>query len=354
MAEMGARAEAARDLEVVVAGLGKWLSSGRVQASSGAFCAWRDVGGDSLAFEYPEITGYALTWLAGREPASQQDVAAGRRAADWLVERLTGGDRSARTGWDDEAVYTFDLGMLSAGLASFGSVVAEESYCQTGREIARQLAGYVEHRGELLPVAPDGPQTKRLGQWSTEGRAHLVKCVQALLLAEEIEAAQLLLRQAIEDQAPDGHFITQPGDEFVMLHPHLYSVEGLWMWGTARDDTEMLERAASATLWAWEHQLPSGGLPRWVSRADSGPEQLDVTSQAVRAALLLDLEPAGLHAGISRVAELVGADGEHGQALIYRAVDVAGHLNAWVTMFAGQALQIAHQGPEAVTWSSLV
>ena len=48
------------------AGLRRWLASGAIQPESGAFCAWREEESGTLAFEYPEITGYALTWLACR------------------------------------------------------------------------------------------------------------------------------------------------------------------------------------------------------------------------------------------------------------------------------------------------
>ncbi len=351
MSEKSAEEGSAR----VATGTRQWLSSGRVQASSGAYCAWRDIANDNLAFEYPEITGYALTWLSWCDGLDARELQAGRRAADWLMDRLSSGDRSARADWDGGAIYTFDLGMIAAGLISFGARIKHEDYAERGREVVRSLVAYLDERQRLDAIAPDGPASSRSGGWSTDGRPHLVKCVQALLLADQPDAARCLLRQAIDDQDPDdGHFVTQPGDEFVMLHPHLYGVEGMWMWGSARDDQDALERARRAIDWAWQHQLPSGGMPRWVSGSDTGPEQLDVTSQAVRAAVILGLDPPGLEAATLRIAALARADGEHGYALIYRPEDVSGHLNAWVSMFAGQALAVASEGPYALSWNALV
>ena len=46
------------------AALRRWLASGEPQSPSGAFYAWVEEDG-SPSFEYPEITGYALTHLAG-------------------------------------------------------------------------------------------------------------------------------------------------------------------------------------------------------------------------------------------------------------------------------------------------
>lgn len=339
------------DVAVACREIRRWMSSGRLQAASGAFCAWRDQTADTLAFEYPEITGYALSWLAGHRELSAEEIAAGRRAADWLDTRLQAADRSARAGWDGGAAYTFDLGMEAAGLMSLGTRLQEARYVERGRATAAALAGYLKD-GELPALAPDGPTTSRSPQWSTAGRAHLVKCVQALMLADHGEAGRRLVGQAMQEQAPDGHFITQPGDAYVMLHPHLYAIEGLWMWGQAQGDRAALRQAAAATSWVWQHQLPSGGLPRWVTARELGPEQLDVTGQAVRAARLLGVVPEGLEAAVARLLELSRDDTGHGRALPYQPA-AEPHLNAWVTMFAGQALRLVDE-PDAVTWDALV
>ena len=332
----------------------RWLSSGRLQTHNGGYCAWRDMARDDLSFEYPEITGYALTWMAAQVDSSEPEIAAARRAADWMSCRLESGDRSARAGWDDGSVYTFDLGMIAAGLISFGRVVGVDRYVAQGEELAHSLAGYISEAGHLPTVAPDGPQSSRPSQWSTTGRVHLVKCVQSLLLAGEDDAALVLVRSTLEDQAEDGRFPTQPNQPLVMLHPHIYAVEGLWMWATARHDQAAAARARLATEWTWRHQLPTGGFPRWVSEEGVGPEQLDVTSQAIRGALLIGFEPRGLEAALSRLVSSAQPDGGHGLALTYQPEDRALHLNAWTTMFGGQALMLAALGPDAVRWHELV
>jgi hypothetical protein len=341
------------DPRSVAAGIREWLASGRLQSAGGAYAAWLDPATGRLAFDYPEITGYALTWLAGRAGPEQDELQAGRRAADWLVERLAAGDRSARAGWDDGAVYNFDLGMIAAGLLSFGRLTGEGRYAEQGQRIAEDLARQVLAPSGLRAVSPDGPATSRPGGWSTVGRPHLVKCVQALLLAGDHEAAELLVRYAYEEAAPDGRLRTAPGEAEVMLHPHLYTVEGLWMLGTACGDEAALAAAREATLWAWRRQLPSGALPRWASDEATGPEQLDVTSQAIRAAVLLEVDPPGLDAAVARLAGQARHDGDHGIALVYQPDAPAPHLNAWVTMFAGQALA-AVTGEATVDWDTLV
>ena len=122
------------DTTAIAHALRRWLFSGACQSESGAFCAWRDAGTGQLAFEYPEITGYLLTFAAGLDDLQESESAAAHRAADWLVSRLRRGDRSAREGWDAGAVYTFDLAMVANGLLAFGRRFGDE-YLEVGAEV---------------------------------------------------------------------------------------------------------------------------------------------------------------------------------------------------------------------------
>ncbi len=334
--------------------ISQWLGSGRVQSPGGAFCAWLDAASGELAFEYPEITGYALTWLARYGGEQGPEVRAGHRAATWLVKRLRSGDRSSRPGYDRGAVYTFDLGMIAAGLISFGRSTGTAEYVDQGALVAEQLAALIRETGQLPAIAPDGPTSARPLQWSTVGRVHLVKCAQALLLADEQQAATRLCELALADQHDEGWFATQPGDT-IMLHPLLYAVEGLWITGTATGQSRLLTAAANAARWVWRQQLPSGGLPRSVNGSGLGVEQIDVTTQAIRAAVLLELRCPGLVSAVRRLLALARSDDGYGQALIYQpGGEGDDHLNAWVTMFGEQALRAVAQGPQALSWNTIV
>lgn len=335
--------------------LGDWLTGNGVQSDSGAFCAWRDEDG-LLAFEYPEITGYALTWLAGRPSLTAAGQEAGRRAARWLVERLAAGNRAAHDGWDEGAVYTFDLGMIAAGMISYGRRFDEAQTVERGELLAGELAKLALTNPFMPAVAPDGPPTGRPSSWSTAGRPHLAKCVQALMLIEEWDAAAHLIADACTFQDPSGYFLTQPDEQIVMLHPHFYTVEALWMWGTARGDDDALERAHRATEWAWRHQLPAGGLPRMVALDEDtvAPEQFDLTSQGVRAGLLTGAGLDRLEKAVSRLctSALPLPDGA---ALPYQPQAESLHQNSWVSLFGAQALELAAQpGEVSLAWHELV
>ncbi len=334
-----------------------WLGSGPVQSASGAFYAWIDEATGRGSFEYPEITGYALTYLAGRPDLGDAELRRARAAADWLADRLARRELQARIGWDDGAVYSFDLAMISAGLLSFGSVQGSAGHLESGLELAATLARDATEPRGLSPILGDGGTSRR--GWSAEGRPHLAKVVQCLLAAAEAglpearEAASRLIEDTCEMQTSDGSFRTQPGSDGVMLHAHLYAAEGLWIWATSQSDSAVGERARMATGWAWGHQLASGGFPRSVGIPEGGDdvEQCDVSAQAIRMAATLQSPPTRLDDAVSRL-EALCRPAPGGAALVYQPGSVPVHHNAWTTMFGAQALEWARSGP--TRWRTLV
>ena len=345
--------------------LARWLASGGCQAGSGAFCAWRSADTGKLAFEYPEITGYALTLLARSSESDEIAQVAARRAADWLLARFAEGDLSARRGWDGNAVYSFDLGMIATGLLRFGAVSGRRRYSTWGFTLVNMLRDQVGLDGDMPAVSRrHGAGSARPGEWSTEGFAHLLKLVQCFLLAESTglrgagDAADAIVERSRSYQFFNGRFVTQPRDSVTMLHPHLYAAEGLWIYGQARHDEEALARSRAALLWAWRHQLPSGGLPRAVvPRAGVGgsrqPEQVDVTAQAVRLAIVHDLPIPRLAEAVDRLRGLAVAM-DDAAALPYQPEASEMHHNAWASMFGAQALQLARDPEARLDWRDLV
>jgi len=340
-----------------------WIGSGSVQGPDGAFHAWLDCKDGSLAFAYPEITGYGLTYLAGREAPSPTEVDAGRRAGDWLVGRFSSGDLSARAGWDNGAIYNFELAMIASGLMLFGDRFEHTTISSSGVDLARYLLAQVEPDGAMPSISPGGPASSRNGTgWSNDGRAHLVKVAQALLIAERhgvngaADAAQRLVSWGCQHQQDDGRFVTQLDPTFTMLHPHMYAVEGLWMLGMARDDNTAMARARRAIDWVWHHQLETGGFPRLVAVDGDEPpavEQMDATSQVIRMTALLGVAQPGLGAALDRLRQ-VAISTDAGAALVYQPSAPIVHLNAWVTMFGAQAAEVAVAGPAPLAWAHLV
>jgi hypothetical protein len=354
----------AHDPEVLAAtsaGLRAWVSSGACQSESGAFVAWFDLANGRRSYDYPEISGYALTYLAGQVSLSERERSAGQRAADWLTERVRTGKLAARDGWDNDAVYLFDIGMIAAGLLSFGRRTEVERYLETGRHLVSFLRDETRPTQSISPVARRGPQPER-ASWSSRGVPHLAKLVQAFLLADELadgtdkRVAARLIETIKRLQAADGRMGTDEDETPTMLHPHLYAAEGLWIWGSAAHDDDALEHARMAAEWAFTHQLEQGGLPRSVANGKqrgTAREQSDVTAQAVRLALALGLRSCAVDRALTRLIEVARGD-ERGLAIVYQPDSPDIHLNTWATLFAAQALATAVPDAEPISWKELV
>lgn len=347
-------------LEETVGALRRWLASGAIQSPGGAFCAWKDAATGQLAFEYPEITGYALTYLAASDPPSEPELVAGDHAARWLADRLEEGRLGARAEWDGQAVYNFDLAMIASGMATFGRATGDERAVAAAAEVVDDLVAQHRKAGALPSIRESSHRPSMRSSWSTEGFAHLVKAVQCLLVDGREDAravADEIIAHSERFQRDDGRFETHPSDAETMLHPHLYAMEGLWMYAEATGDRNARERAERGTRWAWEHQLPTGGLPRFVATAGAAEpavEQWDLTGQGIRMAVVLGQHPSGLSRAVERLAGGAIGDGDAGAALPYQPEADAGHLNAWVSMFGHQALRLAHRPERVLPWQHLV
>jgi hypothetical protein len=339
------------DLGATVASLHEWLMV-VAQSATGAFWAWCDLATGQPSFEYPEITGYALTYLAGLATLSTRERAAGERASSWLMRRLDRGDLAAREGWDNGAVYLFDLGMIAAGLLSFGRRIRSERMVASGLGLVTLLRSTLERDPTFSPTWLCGPASERRA-WSTHGRAHLAKIVQALLLGDDGRdgsVAYRLIEYVKRLQHDDGRFETGLEPK-TMLHPHLYAAEGLWIWGTARADADAIERAHAAVTWAWNQQLPSGGFPH-AARSAAPREQSDVTAQVIRLTRLLGVDAADVDRAVARLVELT--EPTKGFGIVYEPGGANPHVNTWSSLFAAQALASAVPGAPTIPWECLV
>jgi hypothetical protein len=348
-------------VEAAAVGLRAWISSGACQSPNGAFVAWVDLADGGRSYDYPEISGYALTYLASLPSLSQREEAAGHDAADWLSRRVQAGNLAARDGWDNDAVYLFDLGMIASGLLSFGRVTQVERYVENGLALVSFLGTELSSSASISPLARRGPRSEREG-WSTRGVAHLGKLVQSFLLAEELgggagrSAPSRLIDAVKARQSRDGRIRTDDAETIVMLHPHLYAVEGLWIWGQATGDDDALERARAAVEWVWTQQLEQGGLPSSVQTGEAGAaacEQSDVTTQAFRVALALGPPSAAPTCALARILA-VAQRHDGGLGIVYQPDSPDAHLNTWATLFAAQALALGRSKASPISWDQLV
>ena len=338
--------------------LAEWLASGTNQHPSGAIASWVDGATGQLGYEYPEITGYALTYLsAGHGSNGGVDGAA---AADWLCDRIERGDFSGRAG-DGGVIYNFDHAIQAVGLMSFGETDGGSArHRHGGLTLARRLRDQLQTTGTLPAIDPRGAVTIREHTWSVSGSAHLLKCAQALLLADRLgeegmRDAVATLQATCDWSAgrgrPDGNVVTCPGSERVHLHAAMYFIEGLWILSEAAGDQVARELADAHFSWVLDHQLANGGFPNIVG-VPGGQEQNDVLAQVVRMAALLRRRDERVTAATERLVSGAVAT-RTGAAIRYRPDDPQVHLNSRCTMFADQALGVV-SGEDKCEWYALV
>lgn len=336
--------------EDVSSRLHHWLTTD-LQSQSGAFFAWVDHGSGKPSYEYPEITGYALTYLARSVEKSRIDgpeIRAGHSAATWLASLIEDRQLAARVNWDGHAIYNFDLAMIANGLLNFGTATADDRWVDSGLVLVQMLVRQVERYGYLPSIDPDGPVQSTRSAWSTEGFAHLVKTAQCLMTASALgepgaeEAAGRIIEHGVWRQETDGRISTHRSDFDCMLHPLFYAVEGLWTYGCATNSEVALGQARAAASWAWQFRMESGGFPRYISMIDGsyGAEQCDATAQALRAAVLTELD-VDVVPTVDRLCAIVLPIGDESCAMPYQPHSHPLHRNAWASMFAVQALELS-------------
>lgn len=347
-------------LKEVCCALSQWVRRGGPQRQSGAFSGWRSLATGALSTPYPEITGYALNFLSQMPLAGPEWARAGD-AARWLADRIEHRQFSARPDGTGRAVYAFDLAMIGHGLIRYGRISGGDRYVAAGvrsvEVLLRQVRG-----GSAMPCVLPGTSCGLLSAtWSTVGRPHMVKIVQALLSAAELgvrgaeHAAANLIRE-LGSHCPKVPLATQPGSNLVWLHPTCYAAEGLWIWGIHTGDLAALRQSRSLTEWVWQQRLPSGGFTR-CAQADGGPvgsvRQSDVLAQAIRLGILHRIYEAEAVCAADRLAADTWRGYDQAAVYYWPEADLL-HLNSWCSMFAVQALELCIQTRHTLNWRELV
>ena len=248
-------------------------------------------------FAYPEAAAIVLRLLA-HEPDPPRPT----------MERLVGFVRSQPAGKDGR-VYTFDRGVVMAGLTSAGVDVGDE---------AERIASAIEQRVAVEPAAPL--------RWSTIVGPHFLKL--ALFARGRLRDALLPLRPTFAE----GGRIPTPPLSSTYVHAHCYATEGLLALGELHD-------ARRAAAWLAEIQTRDGGLPREHDGLRSaGPQHADATAQAVRLWCCLDRGhfADAIDRALAFLDRLVDPSGG------VRYSDASDDVNTWATAFAVQALDFAH------------
>ncbi len=330
-----------------------WLLEGPAQLRSGlhtgAVAGMLEADGRA-AYAYPEITGYYLQWLAWRAAIGDAAPPLARRAAaaqSWIAAWLESHDppptriplAAVVPDWRNDASFFFDLAMVLRGLGSAvrHSLIAPDPGVVAG--LSRELARLIGSDGAFMACLPRAGAPPLPDRWSTRRGGFLAKAAAGVITAARVlpgipsglvAAAEATFGASLEAA------LDAPHDE---AHPLLYTFEGVL--GLPRHPRfRAVLPAVAAQFDALLEDVRTSG---WIreSRAERGPQRLDVAAQAIRVGRLL-----AAHLGSRRpdrvplarlerlLAETIRPDG----AVPFAMEQSPSRANVWAAMFADQAL----------------
>lgn len=354
-----------------------WLLNSGIQDKSvhsettGGVNAWLDLKNQSYPFVYAEITGYAvnafLFYYSVTGQSSYLDAAI--RAGDWLLNAQyseTGliktriNQRDYQKPYFDSWVFTFDQWVIIYGLVNLAEVSGKSVYLEHAERVAKLLMkSTVRPDGFFCPIF-DVEKNKALtpgDKWSRQSGSFHAKALMPLQKLYEVTSneeyrncALKLIRKTISIQQKDGRFITQDSEGSTHLHPHIYSLEGLLSFGLLEGNPECLQSAENGIKWVLDRQLEEGSIYSFFVDGKFLPYvRADILAQALRVGVILVQHGIlkGYEENLRRLREKLlfyqmTAGSENGGFLYGQEQDgtIHYHLNAWVTMFAAQALWI--------------
>lgn len=358
----------------------RWLRDSGIQVRSdkpsteGGVAAWFDLDRNSYPFIYAEITGYAVNaFLFQQEVTGDPSyLGSASRAGDCLLK-----NRCSKTGlvqtryWLDETkapyydqcFFTFDQWIIVYGLACLAEVSQEPRFRDGAISIAKfLLAQTVRGDGFFYPLF-DVAQQRAVefgDKWSRQAGSFHAKALMALSKLASLtgdplyrDRAERLLRKTLSVQSADGRFVTQDNEDSTHMHPFLYTLEGLASYALSEKKQEILPAVERGVRWILDRQNDDGsvycffkdGKLRPFIRADVMSQTLRMASVLMQQNLLTGYAPS-LEKLRKKLETYQVAEGTQAGGFMYGQEENGSshaHVNAWVTMFASQAMCI-HDG----------
>ncbi len=345
----------------------------------GGFYSWFDETSKTYPFLYSEITGYALTalcWLTKKcENSSDKEelIDSATAAAFWLshsVRNESGAHRcliptdNTQVNHKQDQIYAFDNGIIFNGLLNLYSVTKNKLIEDNARAVGRWLVEKSQHRndGSFAPMFSISQRQfiESETEWSLCRGSYHAKIAIGYINAYKLFGDEIYRKAAIDAcdfalsrQRPDGRFVCFPKQDSTNAHPHCYSAEWLWVVGKTLGIKNYLEASALATKWLLDMQNEHGFVPRLYQNGKCLYQvRNDVLAQTLRLAVLHRSEGRLSEEHNARIEKLValllGSQSKyvdiHSRGGFYFGERSIGtrlpHINAWVTMFSIQALQL--------------
>jgi len=355
----------------------EWLLHSGIQDHSGepdfhgGINAWFDMRTGLYPFIYSEIVGYGVNAHLFRYTRTKDEryLEAAQEAGQWLIDSTDAGTGLVYTRINQPAfnqpyfntsVFAFDQWVIIYGLACLGRIDKNAPYLDKALSLAEFLmARMINQDGSFEPMFNLGENRAESpgGKWSRQSGAFHGKALMGLTVLHDItgddryeDVAENLLNFTLGQQRPDGRFITQSDDESTHLHPNLYALEGLLSFALARRRDDVMDRVEQGLCWILDNLNDDGTVYCFYRDERFSPfVRADVLAQTLRvgSVLLQRKRLCGYETAIEKVHEALLQyrlqEGPQAGGFFYGQEEngkVHYHVNAWVTMFAAQALDL--------------
>lgn len=358
-----------------------WFVQSGIQDTSrdpkfrGGVHAWYDFEKKSFPFIYSEITGYAVNLFLFIHEVLKNPVylERARLAGDWLLQARDSKyglvvnrvyHRSEEKPYYDSWIFTFDQWMIIDGLCQLSAVTEDKNYLKGAQEIADLLLEKTGRSDSFMDPAfnlDTGKAEATNDKWSRQSGSFHAKALLGLnrlfklTCDEKYETyAFKLAERACLDQTQDGRFITQKNQASTHLHPHCYTLEGMLYFGLTHNKPSFTQASKRGLEWILNAQQDDGTIYAYFRDSRFLPyERADILAQTLRlSAVMLGYFPEfqKFKLQLDRLKKKLLSyqiqEGSQKGSFLYGQEEngmTHRHANAWVSMFALQALWLYDQ-----------
>lgn len=345
----------------------------------GGVASWYDIDQDLYPYLYSEITGYAITCYLFLNHIHPDPIWVDRAtlAAEWLIHNAldkSGGVKcrfylnpkveSSVYSFERGRMYTFDTAMVGYGLLQLYKVKPDLRWLRCIESIYGFLSSTVKKTdAAYYPFYNSRTQKceESFDKWSNQSGSFHSKLALFFIdyywlkKEEHIRKEVFSLLDSIARQQLDsGRFITDVSDGSTHHHPHSYTVEGLLYSGIYLDRKDYIEVAYHGAEWLFEAFFNNDFMPSlYTPEGFVKEERIDVVAQTLRiGSILFGIRRwPGVRKRLDSLKNRLLSFQYHGSekqkgGFYFRLPRtekqkdsfMGRHLNAWVSMFALQAL----------------
>ena len=272
------------DLEYSLNNAVNWVFSSGINNMSGkpklhgSINSWYDCDVKVYPYVYTEIAGYAITFYMYLYNClnEEQYLERAEIVADWIksqaMEDTTSEIKFRYYYHLDEFTpkhsYAFDTGIVLGGFTNLYLVNNKDTYGNTAKELAYWLIHKMQKSNGAFNCFYDLEEEIRLNSpdvWSKHSGPYHSKIAASLIRTTLFcndgsieQAARKFCDWAVEQQEPNGRFLSKTVDRTTITHPHCYACEGLLYVGFKLDEGKYIDSAVRGIQWLLTSQTDDG------------------------------------------------------------------------------------------------